>query len=118
MPTTQAEFQTIASEIKAEFADFFKPRLFSLAGTYSPSTGNSPPTNETVDAMREEYKQSQIDGQSIKANDFMLLALVSDFTTIAPTTNGLKVNVDNVECSVVRAVKDAANTTWIMQVRG
>ena len=118
MPTTQAEFQTVASELKAEFADFFKPRVFSLAGSYSPSTGNSPPTTETVDAMREEYKQSQIDGQSNKVNDFMLLALVSDFKTIVPTTNGLKVTVDSVECSVIRAVKYVANATWIIQVRG
>lgn len=118
MPTTQAEFQAVASELKEEFADFFKPRVFSLAGSYSPSTGNTPPTTETVDAMREEYNQSQIDGQSIKANDFMLLAVVSDFTTIVPTTNGLKVTVDSVECSVIRAVKDAANATWVIQVRG
>ena len=118
MPTTQAEFQTVASELKSEFADFFKPRVFSLAGAYSPSTGAGAATTETVDAMREEYKQSQIDGQSIKANDFMLLVLVSDFKTIVPTTSGLKVTVDSVECSVIRAVKDAANATWVMQVRG
>ncbi len=68
--------------------------------------------------MREEYKEGQFDGQSIKVNDFMLMALVSDFAVITPTTNGLKVNIDGVECSVVRAVKDAANATWIIQVRG
>lgn len=117
MPTTQAEFKAVASELKVEFSDFFKPVVFSLAGSYSPSTGNSLATTETVDVMREEYKQSQIDGQTIQSNDFMLLALVSDFNVIEPKTGGLKVSVDGLDCSVVKASKDAANAVWTIQVR-
>ncbi len=118
MATTQAEFQQVAQELKEEFADFFKPRLFTLTGDYDPITETTTKITDTVDAMREEYKQGQIDGQSIQSNDFMLLALVSDFTTITPSTNGLKVVVDGKTCTVVKAFEDAANATWVIQVRG
>lgn len=118
MPTTQSEFQTLASELKAEFADFFKPRVFTLQGSYSPSTGVNDSVSETVDALREDYTAREIDGQSIQANDFKLLVLVSDFKVLTPRIDGLHVSVDEKECAVINAQKDAADAVWTIQVRG
>ena len=119
MPTTQAEFQQVALEIKAEFADFFKPLSFTLAGDYDVSTATTTDdTIEIVDAMREEYNPHQVDGQSIQSNDFKLLALDFDFKTLKPVMNGLKVTVNSKSCTIINAMLDAADAVWTIQVRG
>ncbi|HAD31527.1 MAG: hypothetical protein CL578_22400 [Alteromonadaceae bacterium] len=116
---TRADFQGIAADIKTTFSDFFLPRVFTLPGAVDPITEQETGgATETVDAVREEYQARQIDGQAIQSRDFKLLALVNNFTEINPKTDGLKVNVDGVDCQVVRAEKDAADAVWIIQVRG
>ena len=119
MPTTQAEFQQVADELKIEFLDFFKPAIFTRKGTYDPLTRQT--TGDiilTVDALREEYMANQIDGQSIQANDFKLLIVASEFTTIQPTTDGLSCVYDGRTITVKRATLDAADAMYTLQVKG
>ena len=119
MATTQLEFQQVADELKIEFADFFKPANFTRKGAYDPlartTTGD---IDLTVDALREEYNAQQIDGQSIQVNDFKLLIVASEFTTIQPTADGLSCIYDGRTITVKRAMLDAANAMYTLQVRG
>jgi hypothetical protein len=117
--TTKEEFQLTAQELKEEFADFFIGRVFQLPGGYDQITGTQTAgATETVEAFREDYTASQIDGQLIQKNDFKLIALAADFTTINPKTDGLTVVVDGVTCTVVTAYLDGADAAWTIQVRG
>ncbi len=119
MATTQAEFQQVADDLKAEFLDFFKPAIFTRKGTYDPVTRTTTgDTALTVDALREEYNANQIDGQSIQANDFKLLVVASEFTTIKPTVDGLSCVYDGRTITVKRVSLDSANAMYTLQVRG
>lgn len=116
---TRKKFQDVAVKIKAKFADFFISREFKIETGFDPITRvASTSVIDNVECMRENYDQSQIDGQSIQINDFKLLALNEDFSTLLPTVNGLKVTVDGKSCDVIDSNLDAANAMWTIQVRG
>lgn len=118
MPTTKAEFVTVASDLFTEFADFIQQAVFSVPGSQDPVTGaTQPATTETVGVIREDYDARQIDGQQIQRNDFKLLARVSQFSAVTPRTDGVTVTVDGLACQIVTAEKDAANAVWTIQVR-
>lgn len=115
---TRSDFQNVAADIKTTFADFFVPRVFTLPGSFDPITEQETGgVTETVDAMRDKYDARQVDGAAIQVKDFKLLAMVNDFIAINPKTDGLKVNVDGVECQVIDAEKDPADAVWTIQVR-
>lgn len=116
---TRKKFQDVAKKIKAKFADFFISREFSLDGGFDPLTRLPASTvTDNVECLREEYEQAQVDGQKIQGDDFKLLALPSDFSTLTPNTSGLKVTVEGKSCEVIEASIDAASAMWIIQVRG
>lgn len=118
MAKTKTQFQGVAAKLKANFSTFFTPRVFTAPSGYDPVTEvMTGAVTDSVECMREDYTASQIDGQSIQKNDFKLIALAADFTTIQPKTDGLKVNVDGKECSVIYAQLDAADAAWTLQVR-
>ena len=118
MATTQAEFQLTAIELKDEFADFFKPLVFSLPGVTNPITGAvTAGATETIDALREDYDSAQIDGQIIRSTDFKLLVLASDVDSINLRAAGLRVAVDGKSCQVISVALDAANAVYTLQVR-
>jgi len=120
MATTQAEFQQVATDLKIEFADFFKPAIFTKLGDYDPLTGETVGDIEfTVDALREDYAAGQIDGQSIQYNDFSLLILADEFTVAQPTVDDLRLEFNGKSAlTVVHGALDAANAVWTLQVRG
>lgn len=125
MATLKSEFTELASElIGGEFADFATDRVFTkpeFDGTYDPitevQTGGTAAQTETIPAIREDYKDTQFNGQSIKVGDFKLIAEVARFSSFQPDTDGVAVDVDGVECQVVSVAKDAADAVYIMQVR-
>ena len=118
MPTFKSEFQDLADElINDEFADFRRSCVFTKPGTYNPIDGTSgTATTDTVLCIREDYTASQIDGQSIQANDFKLLGVADDFS-LNPRTDGIKVTFDGGTYSIISVELDAADAVYILQVR-
>lgn len=115
---TRARFQSLAERLQTKYADFFISRTFKTPGGYDPTADEiTEGSTENVGAVREEYDARQVDGDKIQTLDFKLLALVADFETINPRTDGPEVNVDGTQCQVIRAEKDAADAVWVMQVR-
>lgn len=115
---TRASFQSLATKLQTTFADFFIERTFTAPSAYDPITDTvTAGATEPVRAVRMDYEASQVDGQIIQRLDFMLLALVNDFSAIDPRVDGVNVNVDGTDCQVINAEKDAAEAVWTMQVR-
>ena len=120
MSVTKQKFVDLAAKLARQtFADFFKRRFFIRPESKNPVTGNVTADEiiESINCVRIDYKANQVDGQVIQAGDFQLLAEVSEFSLLNPETNGVVVYIDGVFCQIINAEKDAADATWIIQLR-
>lgn len=86
-------------------------------GAYNPATGTTSTTTAShpVEAIRDDYKAYEIDGEAIKPFDKRILIRQSKLPVTPKLTD--TVVIDAVTWNVVNFEQDPAGATWILQLR-
>ncbi len=116
-------------DIKAIINDAFEGQLISgtltqiavgsRAGDVTAGRTQTPTIHTFSDGVITEYKDSEIDGTSIKAGDRRILIIAGTLSADVTPKANWKVSIEgSVNYRVVDAFRDPAAATWTLQVRG
>jgi hypothetical protein len=120
MALSRAKFKQVGNRLmqKAKDGNLTVSCVFSVAGTYDPITATyGAGSSETVQCVREEFKQAEVDNQAIMVGDYKLLALIDDFSAIVPKPDNVSLTVGGVAARIIDVRKDAADAIYTIQAR-